>query len=260
MNLQLALKNAPKSAPKVPYDLEVIPLLRKVKRAGALIAVHNEGACDPVLASIKEVNGATGRLSLICKGDPAHVHALLASESVTVNALSGTTKLQFRVTNLTIVSAEPEVEIEVELGEHMLSYDRRRFYRMAVPVAEHVRCMISLVAEGGALAHLQMGVLDISEGGVSLLCNPTLLDLTPGTRYRDCRIELPDTESFVVTLEVRNVVQHDGDSANHWVRLGCAFVDMSGVEQMLIRHYIDRLEYQWRDWLPSLDFAEQMAA
>ena len=259
MNLQLAMKNTPKAAPKVPYDLEVIPLLRRIKRGGALIAVHNDGVTDPVLASIKEVNGATGRLRLICKGDAAHAQAVLAAEGVTVNALSGTTKLQFRVNSINIIATAPEVEVEVELGEHMLSYDRRRFYRMAVPVAEHVRCMISLVADGGALAHLQMGVLDISQGGLSLLCNPHLLDLTPGTRYRDCRIELPNTESFIVTLEVRNVVQHDGDS-NNWVRMGCSFVDMGGVEQMLIRHYIDRLEYQWRDWLPSLDFADQIAA
>jgi flagellar brake protein len=258
MNLQLAQTNASKSAPKVPYDLEVIPLLRRIKRGGALIAILNEGGCDPVLASIKEVNGATGRLRLVCKGDPAHAQAVLAAPGVSVNALSGTTKLQFRVADLEIVSTEPHTEVEVELGEHMLSYDRRRFYRMAVPVAEHVRCMISRFVDG-SMMHLQMGVLDLSEGGLALLCNPHVLDLTPGTRYRDCRIELPDTDSFVVTLEVRNVVQHDGDS-NNWVRLGCSFVDMGGVEQRLIRHYIDRLEYEWRDWLPSLDFAQQLAA
>jgi c-di-GMP-binding flagellar brake protein YcgR len=255
MNLQPAKTSAPKHAPKVPYDLEVIPLLRRIKRGGALIAVHNEGMTDPVLASIKEVNGATGHLRLLCKGDPAHALAVFAAAGVTVNALSGTTKLQFRVTSYTIVANEPEVEVDVELGEHMLSYDRRRFYRMAVPVAEHVRCMISFVAEGGALAHLQMGVLDLSEGGLALLCNPNLIDMTPGTRYRDCRVELPGADAFVVTLEVRNVVAHDSDH-NNWVRMGCAFVDLSGVEQMLIRHYIDRLEYEWRDWLPSLDFAQ----
>jgi flagellar brake protein len=262
MTLQLAKASttrAPK-APKVPYDLEVVPLLRAIQRTGGSVDVRlPDIGAQSVSAKISGVDGSTGRLHLRFKDEYRALFEQAAhAECLTVHANRKNASVQFSVESPRILDDDSSLELQVDIGEQFLSYDRRRYYRLCVPLADHVRCMLSFHAEDKNV-HVQVGVVDISEGGVALLCKPDLLDTTIGRRYQECRIELPGTDSFSSQIEVRNVMQHE-DGGEQWVRIGCSFVGMAGVERMLIRHFIDQVEYHWRDWLPSLDFVEALAA
>lgn len=147
------------------------------------------------------------------------------------------------------------VELQGELGPlHMGSHDglpaftcapplrlhrlqRREFHRVSIPVGHKVRC---LLPPSDGKAPVTAGLLDISVGGLRLLDPQSPgMKLDGGETLRSVRVELGDTGSFVVDLEVRyrhTVTTRSGQSS---YKVGCRFGRLPmGAEQLLQRYII----------------------
>jgi len=101
-------------------------------------------------------------------------------------------------------------------------------------------------AAGPGPHRIDVSVRDLGLGGFAVISNADELDFAPGTRFEDCRIELPDTGTLVSTLELRSAHQHTLSSGKKTKRTGFQFIDLPGNMLRLIQRYIMLLERERR--------------
>ena len=84
--------------------------------------------------------------------------------------------------------------------------------------------------------------MDISGGGVSLLCGEHETELMPGKVFQDCRILLPGTGTLRVNLEVTNNIKFISHSGSVNTQVGCQFGRMDNQMSSMLQSYITRLQ------------------
>lgn len=238
---------------EISSKLEIIPLLLAMLRERTQLGMYYGEAKNFVLTTIRDLDPARGSLTLACAEGAQNFKGASPADSLLFLARQGGVKLQFMASGLEANSVEGELILNVSLPDHLLSFDRRRYYRMAVPVADGVHCLIPTNTPG---KHLQFPIADISSGGLAFVSHPTALDTTPGKIHFDCQLVLGEVGALVVNLAVRNTFEVAPDSGNKDVRVGCQFVDLSSSGLLIVQRYIARVELERADRLPSLDFVE----
>jgi c-di-GMP-binding flagellar brake protein YcgR len=86
--------------------------------------------------------------------------------------------------------------------------------------------------------------MDISIGGVALVCEQTGVELHPGMVYEHCRIELPELGTVEAAIEVKNTFEITDRSGNVKRRAGCVFVKPDGKTTMLLQRYVAQMQRQ----------------
>jgi c-di-GMP-binding flagellar brake protein YcgR len=156
--------------------------------------------------------------------------SLLEREQVTFLAEFGGMHIEFTGERPQLAE-EAGAAVRLGFPKVTISRQRRVYPRAPVPKDQPLHCAIP----AGAGVALEGQILDISEGGLSLLVRSAYLVPAPGTLIRGWQIERPGKGSVSVDLEVRNcrpMALAEGTSAQRW---GCQFVDPSGEAKELIR-------------------------
>jgi c-di-GMP-binding flagellar brake protein YcgR len=84
--------------------------------------------------------------------------------------------------------------------------------------------------------------MDISIGGVAIVCAQTGVELHPGMVYEHCRIELPELGTLEATIEVKNAFEITDRNGKVKRRAGCVFVKPDGKTSMLLQRYVAQLQ------------------
>ena len=85
-------------------------------------------------------------------------------------------------------------------------------------------------------------MVDISCGGVALLDDRRLLDMTAGKVYDDCEVDLPTIGVIETQLEIRNSQELTLLNGKTTRRVGCAFKNLSNRTLTTVQRYIMKLE------------------
>jgi c-di-GMP-binding flagellar brake protein YcgR len=113
--------------------------------------------------------------------------------------------------------------LRLALPRSLIRLQRREHFRVPLPIANPVRCIVPSTVEDDPepiVAH----VVDISCGGVAL--SGGRLAAEPGRLLPDCQLLLPESEAVRTSLEVRNSAQVRLHSGAFQTRLGCKFIDL----------------------------------
>lgn len=129
--------------------------------------------------------------------------------------------------------------IKTRLPAVLLHLQRRDYFRLGVPVRQHVSCRIPQHDDS---AFVEADVADISLGGISLFGPLPSLLLLPGMRLSACRIELPEVGVIQVDLLVCSTRALIASHGPRSMRIGCRFIQLSGGAQTLVQRYINRIE------------------
>ncbi|HEX5804543.1 MAG TPA: flagellar brake protein [Azospira sp.] len=233
---------------------EIVFVLRAVQQKGSLITVYfNEGRSF-LLTSLIEVDAERGTLTFDMGSDEEmNSRAQKADRFVLTTALDKV-KVQFGLKRLELVKHDGRPAFRSAIPETVLRLQRREYYRLSTPIANPVRCRLTVHRPDGATLPQEVPLLDISGGGVGLMVNPDLKeDYRPGTAFRDCRIELPEEGVLVCNLIVRNAFEVTTKSGNHHLRVGCEFDDLPGTRLSMVQRYITRVERERKARAAGLD-------
>lgn len=163
---------------------------------------------------------------------------------------------------ITFVSAHQQVKIQFEardikndlfensdafylgLPDYLLRIQRREFFRIAIPSTTPVKCVIPIQTEnpGEPVIMREIPLVDISGGGVGLLCREQETVLLPNKTFSDCQISIPDVGTLIVAIEVRNGITLTADNDVIYKRVGCCFIRLNNQMNMLLQRYIARLQ------------------
>jgi c-di-GMP-binding flagellar brake protein YcgR len=129
------------------------------------------------------------------------------------------------------------------LPRKLLRLQRRDYYRLVTAETGALHCIIRPVVEQAHIQH-EVTVMDISIGGVALVCEQTGVELHPGMVYEHCQIELPEMGTLEATIEVKNAFEITDRSGKVKRRAGCVFVKPDGRTTMLLQRYVAQMQQQ----------------
>jgi c-di-GMP-binding flagellar brake protein YcgR len=128
------------------------------------------------------------------------------------------------------------------LPDSLYRIQRREYFRLMTPVVNPLRCIIGAGKATSPKPPHEFIIMDISCGGVGLTCKESDTELTPGTSYPDCQIDLPEVGTIKGTIEVRNLVSLTSESGHTQCRAGCEFKNLDGASTMLLQRYITYIQ------------------
>ena len=226
---------------KVDHPLEVERVLRGVMEKKCLVTAYSRNSRDFLVTTLIGIDPEAKTIYFGAGPDAAVDQALSESDGVAFNTAHDQVRVLFNSPGLSITRLAGETVLQVEMPKEILRFQRREYYRMPTSVSHPVRCQIDL--EGGSLDAV---VQDISLGGVGVLTYSDDVRLKVGDVFRGCRLAIPDSGIFAVSLSVRTVETQVLKNGAKTHRAGCQFIDLSPSVETDIQRYIIRLERERR--------------
>jgi len=193
------------------------------------------GEEDFIMISLLEIDDGEG-LWVSQTMDVEKNHGAMASNHITVVCLLDQVKIQFSVGEVSPVLYEGFPAFYLSLPESLYRIQRREYYRLATPISEAPRCVITLNEphEGEKVAAT---IMDISVGGMRLSCPEGELELEQDQVYSGCEISLPGVGKIVVAMKVKSmfVIESHGITAKY---AGCEFENLSNAASSHLQRYV----------------------
>lgn len=222
---------------------EILFLLRSVMQKGSLITVYFDQGKSFLLTALVAVNADNGQVLFDMGSDAEMNERALKAERLLFTTSLDKVKVQFSLKSLQKTDFGGRPAFRGAFPETVLRLQRREYYRLTTPVANPIRCQLNGTREDGSGFSASPALLDISGGGVGLMLEPERADdFKVDARFSDCRISLPEEGALVCNLVVRNAFAVTTKSGNHYLRVGCEYVDLPGTRLTMIQRYITRVE------------------
>lgn len=225
----------------VSHAREIQRYLNDVMQGKNLVAIYGENGKDFVLSTLLAVDGKKGFV-LLEQGVDATMNAmLLASTHCTFATTHDQVHIQFSSGRIEATTLGQEAAFRVPMPSEILRLQRREYYRLVTSVMNPVKCMINTSA-----GLMETVVVDISIGGVGVLAYQEEGRLKAGEVYQGCRIALPGTGEFALSLSVCTTFDITLKNGRLTHRAGCQFIDLPPSVETAIQRYIIRVERERR--------------
>ncbi|MFA5825430.1 MAG: flagellar regulator YcgR PilZN domain-containing protein [Gallionellaceae bacterium] len=179
--------------------------------------------------------------------DPASRSAdnrhLLNSDEIVFVSIHNNTKVQFVATTPWQVAYESGNAIFLPLPQQLLRLQRRDYYRLDALPQHPLKCVLNPLQDPHHIKH-EARVMDISVGGLSLVCQEKDFELTPGSIYPDCEIDLPEVGTLTATLQVKNIFDVTSRAGKVNRRAGCVFVKPGRETTLPLQRYVAQMQRQ----------------
>ncbi len=225
----------------VRYPYEIQRILQGIMESKASVALYGEDGSDFVLSSIVALEPDQGYLVLEQGSSQQFNTRLQTSGRVICATTCDHVHIQFTGHDLQAETRGNEPVFRVRFPTELLRLQRREYYRLITSMVNPVRCMINT---GGNF--LETTVVDISIGGVGMLAYEGSGILVPGRNYHGCRIAMPGTGEFAISLVVRNTFDITLKNGRLTHRAGCQFIDLPPSVETEIQRFINRMERERR--------------
>jgi c-di-GMP-binding flagellar brake protein YcgR len=222
---------------------EIVYVLRAVLQKGSMITVYFDHGESFLLTALLAVDGESGTLTFDMGSDEDMNRKALKADRLLFTTSLDKVKVQFSLNGLSASQFQGRDALTGGIPEALLRLQRREYYRLSTPVANPIRCRMTIRRPEGS-ATVSLPLLDISGGGIGLMLDPGLEEDFPlGAEFAECRIDLPDEGLLVCNLIVRNAFEvTTRGGGHHYRRVGCEFVDLPGTRLTMIQRYITRIE------------------
>jgi len=218
---------------------QIQSLLRNLMDEGSRIALYYDGAKDFIMTTLL---GVGDKGVWVEQGTDAPKNRRIAeSKKVTLVGSLNQIKIQFSVESVRVVTHQGYPAFYLPLPAHLYRIQRREYFRLAIPVSEHLRCIVPVnQPQPGGQAVLQ--VLDISGGGVRLSCTEGNVEFVLGQTYPGCQIDLAEEGKIEATIRVKNLVSVSPKPGQTITRIGCEFLNLDNASGVLLQRYVTRMQ------------------
>ncbi|MES1983089.1 MAG: flagellar brake protein [Pseudomonadota bacterium] len=222
---------------------EMRSILQRIAAQHARAVLYFDGGQCFILTTLLEVSDAGIWLD-VGPSDEEN-RRLLLSRDITFVSSHQAVKVQFTAHAIEQVVWDGRPAFYLALPDFLLRIQRRENFRISIPPGEPIRCRIPTLAYNvgkSAMEMREVTVLDISCGGIGLLCAENETDLITGLMLPECQITLPQTGSFTVTLRVLGELEFNAGEQTVHRRAGCQFVRPGAQNDALLQRYITYLQ------------------
>lgn len=234
--------------------LEISFYLNLLAKRRCLFTAYIDGGEKFFLTSVVAVDDDAGILFL----DPSNAEENNAkacdARQLTLVTNLDRVKMQLRLPGLHRTSHQGQELLAAPLPKQLLRLQRREFFRLEPPLATPITCQLATRNEDGAVQTFELGLSDISGGGVSLVGPLELARHFPrDALFQQCRLDIPGDGVIQVNLRVRKTVELSARDGRHDLRIGCEFVNLPGTRLAFIERYIARIERERKARASGID-------
>lgn len=226
---------------RVTHTHTIERILNEVLDAKSIVSLYLDHGQDFMLSSIVGLDAAKGVLMLEQGVDQDFNQQLLDAGQIICTATHDQVHIQFTGADLKSATLGNEAVFQVAIPKELIRLQRRDAYRLATSVVNPVKCMINTGSR-----FLETVVIDISIGGIGILAYEGSGLLKAGESYHGCRIALPGTGEFAVSLNVCTTFDVALKNGRVTHRAGCQFIDLPPSVETEIQRYIIRVERERR--------------
>lgn len=220
---------------------EILFILRTLMQKNALVTAYVNHGNHFILTSVLELDPDANEMILDYGANESLNRQALKAEKLVLITSQDRIKIQFMLNSISKTQHANRPAFSAPIPDQILRLQRREYYRITSPQVNPLKCVIP-VNDGEHEDVVEVGILDISCGGMAVIDHRQLIDFIPDTSYDGCRIELPDIGTVVATLQVRNTFEVTLKNGLTCWRSGCQFVGLPEQMRTLIQRYITRLE------------------
>lgn len=220
---------------------QIVQLLRELIDRRCLIAAHSGGGRS-LMTAVLEVDEDRGRVVLDASPDPeANRRALAAPRLLCVTQLDGI-RVQFPVSGLAYGQDRGQPVFHAPLPTQMLRLQRREYYRLQVPLAHEISCLLNAENLARKQVEVLARVIDIGGGGIAVHMPAAAAEVVVGGVLEGCRLALPDGDPIDLDLEVRNINRQTQRNGAVQLRVGLRYATLPRITETRIQRYIFHTE------------------
>lgn len=228
-----------------PYQVEsrreILALLRGFKEKAQLISMIINNGSEAFITSVLAIDDTNNQLIVDSAPDNMANQRVIEAPNVFFDGLLDKISIQFSSSKLQKTQFEGRPALQLPIPTSVIRLQRRENYRINTPVSTPIRCIIPIEIEG-SLERAKFSLVDISCGGVALLDDRRLLEITVGKVYDECEVDLPTIGVIETQLEIRNSQELTLLNGKTTRRIGCAFKNLSNRTLTTVQRYIMKLE------------------
>lgn len=214
---------------------EILAVLRDLVQQRNRVALYYDDDSSMVLTLLLAAD-ETG-IWVDAAANPLDNRRIERSHRIVFVSTHNMAKVQWVSTETTQGLYQNSAAFFLPLPRKLLRLQRRDYFRLLNTEPDALKCHIRPYAAKKHLHH-EVTVMDISIGGVALVCAQDSVELTPGSTYQDCEIELPEVGILHTGIEVRNVFEVTTRNGEVKRRAGCLFVNPSPEATMMLQRYV----------------------
>lgn len=179
---------------RIPSKKEILFILQQIAEQGTRVVLYFDDQQNFILTTLLGAN-SNGMWLDVGPFAPDNKRLLL-SNKITFVSMHQHVKVQFTADAIQNVQLEGQDTFFMPLPPYLLRIQRRNNFRLNIPFGSPVKCVITIRPEdpqrpGAVEKTREISVLDISGGGIGLLCDESDPDLEKGNVFNDCRIFYP---------------------------------------------------------------------
>lgn len=227
---------------------EILVLLRSVMQRKLLVNLDLPGSRHIVVTSVIGVDASANRLILdVARGDALNRELLSGKGAEFITHLDGVS-ISFATGPVSMIDHDKLPALSVALPASVIRLQRREHFRVALPIARPVKCIVPSLDEADP-EPIQTHIIDIGCGGVALADVAGRIGTVTGRVFDRCRLLLPDLDPVTVALEIRNAAQIRRPNGSFQTRLGCRFVDLPNDAAAMLQRFVMKIERDRRNTL-----------
>ncbi|MFZ2161870.1 MAG: flagellar brake protein [Sideroxyarcus sp.] len=219
---------------------EIASILHDIALRKSRVALYYNEGISMVLTLILAVD--ENGVWIDAASNPQDNRLIERSKRIIFVSTHNQAKVQFVAGDVVLGTYEDAPAFSMGLPRKLLRLQRRDYYRLITAETGALNCIIHPVANQAM--QQEVTVMDISIGGVALVCEQTGVELQPGMVYEHCQIELPGVGTVETAIEVKNAFEITDRSGKVKRRAGCVFVKPDGKTSMLLQRYVAQMQQQ----------------
>jgi c-di-GMP-binding flagellar brake protein YcgR len=220
---------------------EIVSILQTIVSRKSRVALYYNEDNSMVLTMLLAVD--ENGVWVDASSNPQDNRHIERSERIIFVSTHNQAKVQFVANDTLLGMYEDSPAFSLALPKKLLRLQRRDYYRLVTNETGRLKCIIRPVPDKAHITH-EVTVMDISIGGVALICEESGVELKPGMIYKQCLIELPEIGTLEATIEVKNTFVITDRSGKVNRRAGCVFVKPDGKTCMLLQLYVAQMQRQ----------------
>ena len=224
-------------------SVQIESVLSDLMRKPELITAYFDNGKGYILTTLIGVLRERGLLVLEMGPDEDMNRRLLLAGRVSCIAKQHDITVRFNLAQVQQARYQGQPVLAAPLPESLFRMQRREYFRVTTPLICPLQCSLHL-PDGQAL---ELALSDISAGGLALIDPDLQFEAEIGQVFKHCNLHIPDEDSQVVDLMVRNLYIQGEDSKRPQIKIGCSYVKLTGETGSFIRRYVNRLQIQHKN-------------
>jgi c-di-GMP-binding flagellar brake protein YcgR len=225
---------------------EILFQLRAIQKRKLLVNLDLQDSRQIVVTSVLAVNETNNTLILDSARGDALNHELMSGKGAEfITQLDGVS-ISFATGPVTLCEYEKLPALRMALPKSLVRLQRREHFRVPMPIAHPVKCMVPSLSEEDS-EPITTHIVDIGCGGVALTDTTGRLGIETSRMLLGCRLLLPETDVVSSTLEVRNSAQIRLANGAFQTRLGCKFIDLPNDMAAKLQRFVMAIEHARRN-------------